>query len=69
MRAETSAARRRGVFGGTAPGRPAVALLGGLLLVTACATPVGVKPVGPEVVHRTLTASAISAGTPSSYSV
>src|SRR5436309_11710394 len=45
------------------------ALLGLLLLAPACATPVGVKPVGPEVVYRTLTASAISTGTPSSYSV
>lgn len=45
------------------------ALTAGLLLAAACAGPVGVTRVGPEAVHRTLTANALSAREPSGFSV
>ncbi|HEY7138912.1 MAG TPA: hypothetical protein VIE44_02345 [Methylomirabilota bacterium] len=40
----------------------------GLLLATACATPVGVDPITPEAFQREIGANAISAGIPSTYS-
>src|SRR5215470_13579724 len=40
-----------------------------LLSVMGCATPIGVKRVGAKEAHRILTASALSSGTPSTYSL
>jgi pimeloyl-ACP methyl ester carboxylesterase len=49
------------------PVRP-VALLAGMLLAGACATPVGIDPIPPQDFQRQVTANAISAGVPSGYS-
>jgi len=39
------------------------------LLIGACSTPVGVQRVGTQEAHHLLTASALSSGTPSTYSL
>ena len=46
----------------------ALVLLSGLLLATACATPVGVDPITPAEFQREITANAISTGAPSDFS-
>ena len=40
----------------------------GLLLVTACTTPVGVDPITPQKFQRVITANAVSSGVPSQFS-
>jgi len=45
-----------------------VGLLAAAFLVSACATPIGVKLVGGQTAHRELTASALSVGELSAYS-
>ena len=40
----------------------------GVLLATACATPVGVEPITPEAFRREVTASALSGDAPSQFS-
>ncbi len=43
-------------------------LLGGLLVVSGCATPVGVTRVSTQAMYKGLTASVLSTGRPSQYS-
>lgn len=53
----------------TKPGMFAIAAAFLSLLLSACATPIGIQRGDPHLVHRTLTANVLSTGEPGSFSV
>ena len=53
----------------TNPGIFAIAAAFLSLLLSACATPIGIQRGDPHLVHRTLTANVLSTGEPGSFSV